>query len=86
MTPPESAAAEPEVKSLICEGDCNPDIRDIDAQITLQRLRERGMSFRRMFPISGALADRIRHLQYTPHERRGPSTYVCIHCGSIRRF
>lgn len=77
---------EAEVKRLICEGDCNPDIRDIDAQVAHQRRREKGLSFSRMFPINGEVAHRIRNLTYTPHERRGPSTYVCTRCGSTRQF
>lgn len=78
--------SEPPVRNLICEGDCNPDIRDIDAQVALQRSRERGLSLRRMFPISDELAQRIRHLTYTPHEHRGPSTYVCTRCGTSRKY
>lgn len=78
--------SDPEVRRLICEGDCNPDIRDIDAQVAHQRSRERGLSLRRMFPIHETVARRIRHLTYTPHERKDASTYVCTVCHHARKW
>lgn len=61
---------------LVCEGRCNPDIRQVDRIVA------------REYAQYGRLSDRsralLRRLRHTPHDPIEGGRFICLHCRRIR--
>ena len=68
------------LKQLICEGQCNPGIRELDAEVS-QAIDYEGR------PLSNAsIIARQRALKYTEHEEIGFNTAMCGICVAGRKY
>lgn len=68
------------VVTLICEGRCNPSIRELDAEV-LQHKKYSDL------PVgSERLFQRQRQLNYTTHNMVSETVARCMDCGHDRRF
>lgn len=63
---------------LVCEGACNPDIRNLDRRVRVMFV-ERGAL------TEGVLAEQ-RALAYTPHVRLSDRRYLCALCRTVRAY
>jgi len=66
---------------LICEGDCNPTIKAVDAEVR----RARGILGDQPVGDTRLLA-RLRRLQYTAHRMISDNHATCAACGTMRRY
>jgi len=68
---------------LICEGSCNPQVREIDLAVKRWRAR---------FDLPPAVTEEVtllraqRALRYTLHDVTGEEVATCQHCGTSRRY
>ncbi len=76
-----------ETATLICEGDCNPRIGQIDRAIDLARIEQDRRANREHAPLTDTrLTDALGTLTYTFHVEVRPFFYRCLACGHERRF
>ena len=73
--------------SLICEGRCNPQIKQLDAAIVVEERRSRGADRDGHVPLSAPpLIRRLRSLQYTSHVMVHEYEAECTICGTHRQY
>lgn len=77
----------PETADLICEGSCNPGIKDLDRAVRTYRVGEIRSSTGYFGPMDDrVLLGALRTLKHTAHERVSPEGWQCVVCRQVRKF
>lgn len=74
-----------ETQLLVCEGNCNPGVDEIDRLVDAYRQSTRYVR-EHMPAVTRDLVVDLRSLQHTPHTLKTAEWATCTVCGTTRRF